>query len=1021
MVNTIKFSQMTDGGNLANDEKTPGLLGGANVLFNNPWTFLPSGTTADRPTPSSLINYRLRFNTTDQLYEYYDAVLGAWTQLQESAFTQGPFVIYTADPSIPDGQNLGALADGILKQTITLGVATVDIAVNGVDFYGPGYTGYLVAPAGIADIDGNFILTTTSVGASAVNSLRVVNSITGNPVLIESIGFDTNVGLSLITKGTGQLRLESGNATQPLIIVSGTLGNHFTRFAMADTSADRTATWQDSDGTIAWLSDVAGTVTSAQGTEFQVLVNGNFGTQETGACIFTLPQDIAAISSPTFNSLTLTNPLTVPNGGTGLATLTAYTLLAGGTTSTGNLQQVGAGAAGQLLQSAGAGALPTWTTSTFPSGSGTLNHMLRSDGTNWVETTSTTLDASDNFAGITSAAIGNLSLAVNTLSSSNSNGNIYLQPNGVGRTVVTNASAPSSAFLGDFGIVTVSASASQTTTTYSANSGQSSQLYLAKSHSTTPGSFSAIGSSEVIGQIFAYGDDGTQFTESCNIRFFVNGTVSSGIVPGQIQFLTANSSGAITQALAIDSAQQATFANNIIQSGFLRGTTEIQDSVANVLLDFATSGGTPFNYFQITNNPTGAGPNLNSLGGDTDVGMNFTTKGNGRFFWRSTHATPFVILNGTAYQRTNQFNFPDLSGNFAYTFPAATGTIALTADLTSYVTAVNGTANRITSTGGTTPTIDISASYVGQSSITTLGTIGTGVWNGTLVSPIYGGTGVNNGSNTLTLAGTLATSGAFSSVFTMTGATNVTFPTTGTLLTSAGAVTSITGTANQVIASASTGAVTLSLPQSIATSSSPTFVTVTGTTSVVAGATGSPANYIVSVAPGASAGNIVITAANSAGNFNGFITNASMSDTRTWTFPDRSGTVAIPVNGTFSPTIEFGGASVGVTYSSQIGKFQLVGNVATVQCFVTLSNKGSSVGNAAIGNLPYAPVDNSQSFPIGQVSNISFLGTSVGVTVTTAAVAVLYYNITASTPVVLTDTNFTNTSSVIVTFSYFIS
>lgn len=38
-----------------------------------------------------------------------------------------------------------------------------------------------------------------------------------------------------------------------------------------------------------------------------------------------------------------------------------------------------------------------------------------------------------------------------------------------------------------------------------------------------------------------------------------------------------------------------------------------------------------------------------------------------------------------------------------------------------------------------------------------------------------------------------------------------------------GGVTSITGTANQVVASASTGAVTLSLPQSIATSSSPQF------------------------------------------------------------------------------------------------------------------------------------------------------------------------------------------------------
>jgi len=42
-------------------------------------------------------------------------------------------------------------------------------------------------------------------------------------------------------------------------------------------------------------------------------------------------------------------------------------------------------------------------------------------------------------------------------------------------------------------------------------------------------------------------------------------------------------------------------------------------------------------------------------------------------------------------------------------------------------------------------------------------------------------------------------------------------------------VTSITGTANQVIVSASTGAVTLSLPQSISTTSSPTFNIVTAT------------------------------------------------------------------------------------------------------------------------------------------------------------------------------------------------
>ena len=44
------------------------------------------------------------------------------------------------------------------------------------------------------------------------------------------------------------------------------------------------------------------------------------------------------------------------------------------------------------------------------------------------------------------------------------------------------------------------------------------------------------------------------------------------------------------------------------------------------------------------------------------------------------------------------------------------------------VTSVSGTANRITSTGGNTPVIDISGSYVGQSSITTVGTLTTGTW-----------------------------------------------------------------------------------------------------------------------------------------------------------------------------------------------------------------------------------------------------------------------------------------------------
>lgn len=54
----------------------------------------------------------------------------------------------------------------------------------------------------------------------------------------------------------------------------------------------------------------------------------------------------------------------------------------------------------------------------------------------------------------------------------------------------------------------------------------------------------------------------------------------------------------------------------------------------------------------------------------------------------------------------------------------------------------------------------------------------TGILAGT-----NGGTGVNNGVKTITLGGSLTTSGAFDSTFTMTNTTSVTFPTSGTLAT----------------------------------------------------------------------------------------------------------------------------------------------------------------------------------------------------------------------------------------------
>lgn len=111
-----------------------------------------------------------------------------------------------------------------------------------------------------------------------------------------------------------------------------------------------------------------------------------------------------------------------------------------------------------------------------------------------------------------------------------------------------------------------------------------------------------------------------------------------------------------------------------------------------------------------------------------------------------------------------------------------------------------------------------------------------------------GGTGVNNAGKLLTLGGNFTTSGAFPLNFTLSAATSLTLPTSGTLLPTngvgsglSGITWAVTGTANQVLVNgttgtAQTGNITLSTPQSIGTSSSPTF-TGLNLTGLPAGAT----------------------------------------------------------------------------------------------------------------------------------------------------------------------------------------
>lgn len=80
---------------------------------------------------------------------------------------------------------------------------------------------------------------------------------------------------------------------------------------------------------------------------------------------------------------------------------------------------------------------------------------------------------------------------------------------------------------------------------------------------------------------------------------------------------------------------------------------------------------------------------------------------------------------------------------------------------------VVGTANRITVSGSG---VDIASTYVGQTTITTLGTITSGVWNGTAIAVANGGTGATTASGARTNLGAAA-SGANSDITSLTGLT----------------------------------------------------------------------------------------------------------------------------------------------------------------------------------------------------------------------------------------------------------
>lgn len=105
----------------------------------------------------------------------------------------------------------------------------------------------------------------------------------------------------------------------------------------------------------------------------------------------------------------------------------------------------------------------------------------------------------------------------------------------------------------------------------------------------------------------------------------------------------------------------------------------------------------------------------------------------------------------------------------------------------------------------------------------------TGTWNGGIISPTYGGTGINNGASTITIGGNVTFSGGYTTSFTVGGNTALTLPASGTVAVLGNKLSDFASTTSSELAGVITGETGTG---ALTFATSPTF-----TTSVDGGAT----------------------------------------------------------------------------------------------------------------------------------------------------------------------------------------
>ena len=407
-------------------------------------------------------------------------------------------------------------------------------------------------------------------------------------------------------------------------------------------------------------ANVEFTLPAADGSANQFLKTNGSGALSFGTVTQTLSLAADSGSNDTFS----TGGTLTFAGGEGIdTTVTDDTITIAGEDATASNKGVASFSSDDFSVSSGAVTVKSGgITSTQLAGS-IANAKLANDGITIGSTDTSLGDTITALAGMTEIAVDNVNLNGNTISTTNSNGDMVLAPNGTGSVTVPSG--------------------------YSARAGFGSDSLVNKSYVDSVA-------------------NGLDVKASVRVATTANlaGTYNNGA--GTI---TAGSNGAI----AVDGV-----------------TLDVND---RVLVKDQTTG-TQNGFYKVTATG-GAGaafvltrtPDADAASELTAGAFTFTEEG-------TANADNGYVLstNGAITLGTTAIAFEQFSG---------AGQIAAGNGLTKTGNTIDavGTADKITVSANA---ITIASGYVGQTSITTLGTIATGVWNGTAIAVGSGGTGLSS-------------------------------------------------------------------------------------------------------------------------------------------------------------------------------------------------------------------------------------------------------------------------------------